>query len=75
MGSQAGTLKIWDLEAARLVRTHTGEAHSCRRGTGTVLENLRMHLMINFSGVIFCGLLDLKIPNLRGSSLGLLHLF
>jgi katanin p80 WD40 repeat-containing subunit B1 len=24
-GSQAGTLKIWDLEAARLVRTHTGQ--------------------------------------------------
>ena len=23
-GSQAGNLKIWDLEAARLVRTHTG---------------------------------------------------
>ena len=30
-GSQAGTLKIWDLEAARLVRTHTGGAYSSRR--------------------------------------------
>jgi hypothetical protein len=30
-GSQAGTLKIWDLEAARLVRTHTGEAYSSSR--------------------------------------------
>lgn len=27
-GSQAGTLKIWDLEAARLVRTHTGHKAS-----------------------------------------------
>ena len=24
-GSQTGALKIWDLEAARLVRTHTGK--------------------------------------------------
>jgi hypothetical protein len=61
-GSQAGTLKIWDLEAARLVRTHTGEAYNVRRVT--VLENLRMHVIINFSGIIFCGLLDMKIPNL-----------